>query len=91
MGGEADGLRYEVHEAPAKETFAPGRTLIVFGGELTAVDSEQQPAITPNFLYRLAGAEFVDATYGGAAVSESPRHRMQTGKLRERLRQLPAR
>ncbi|WP_418956115.1 hypothetical protein [Streptomyces tritici] len=75
MGGTADGVTYRTEEAPAKETFAKGRSLFVFGGALEAVDSETAPAITPHFVYRESGAAYVDATYAsgssGASVSKS--------------------
>ncbi|XTZ15729.1 hypothetical protein ACQSSU_30735 [Micromonospora echinospora] len=69
----ADGLRYVIHDAPAKETFRSGSKVVVFGAELDTVDSGQTPAMTPNFVHRLVGTRFVDATYAdGPANGKAP-------------------
>ena len=88
MGGTADGVRYEIEEAPAKETFDKGASLVVFGSEYEAVDSETDPAITPNFLYREAGDTVVDATYAGGAHDGGPADRMDREKFLGELRSL---
>jgi hypothetical protein len=91
MGGTADGVRYAIEEAPAKKTFAKGTSLVVFGSEYTAVDSESGPAITPNFLYREAGDTVVDATYARGAYDGGPADRMNRTEFLRKLRPLSAR
>ncbi|MET7600530.1 hypothetical protein ACWERY_27530 [Streptomyces sp. NPDC004082] len=91
MGGTADGVRYEVEEAPAKKTFAVGTSLVVFGTEYAAVDSETSPAMTPNFVYRATGGSVVDATYAGGAHDGGPAARMDRAEFRGKLRALSAR
>lgn len=85
MGGQAEGLVYRIEEAPAKSTFTLGATLVVFGGELSTVDSESLAAITPNFVYRLAGREYVDATYASGGVNGTAPSRVSADSLRGRL------
>jgi hypothetical protein len=75
MGGEADGLIYVIEAAPAKSTFQVGNKLMIFAGEVSAVESETTPAVTPNFVYQQVGENYVDATYGdgpaiGTAISK---------------------
>ncbi|WP_369198174.1 hypothetical protein [Streptomyces djakartensis] len=88
MGGTADGVRYEIAEAPAKKTFAKGASLVVFGGAYEAVDSEKSPALTPNFLYRKTGGAFVDATYAEGAHDGGPADRVDRKKFLGELRSL---
>ncbi|MFH9014364.1 hypothetical protein ACH4C6_23660 [Streptomyces sp. NPDC017943] len=88
MGGTADGVRYEIAEAPAKKTFAKGASLVVFGSAYEAVDSEKSPALTPNFLYRKAGGAFVDATYAEGAHDGGPADRVDRTKFLGELRSL---
>lgn len=88
MGGTADGVRYEIEEAPAKETFGAGASLVVFGSEYEAVDSEADPAVTPNFLYRETGDTVVDATYAHGAHDGGPADRMDRAKFLSGLRSL---
>ncbi|WP_371581443.1 hypothetical protein [Streptomyces sp. NBC_01314] len=88
MGGSADGVRYEIEEAPAKETFKEGASLVVFGSEYEAVDSESEPAMTPNFLYRETGDTVVDATYADGAHDGGPADRMDRTAFLGKLRSL---
>ena len=83
MGGEADGLNYEMDSAPAKSTFQVGNRLTIFAGEMSAVGTETAPAVTPNFIYQQVGENYVDATYGdgpanGAAVSKIDATQLRT-------------
>jgi hypothetical protein len=88
MGGQADGLRFVIDDAPAKATFAPGSRLLVFGGQPTTLDGEKAPAITPNFVYRRSGGAFVDATYAHGAAGGSAPARIGAEELRQRLARL---
>ncbi|MFE1323804.1 hypothetical protein [Streptomyces sp. NPDC058741] len=88
MGGTADGVRYEIEEAPAKKTFRKGASLVVFGSAYEKVDSEKAPAMTPNFLYRETGDTVVDATYADGAHDGGPADRMDRGKFLGKLRSL---
>lgn len=90
MGGTADGVRYEIAEAPAKETFENGASLVVFATENEAVDSESESAMTPNFLYREAGDTVVDATYAEGAHDGGPADRMGRTEFHGKLRSLSA-
>ncbi|SCL35392.1 hypothetical protein GA0074692_4080 [Micromonospora pallida] len=89
MGGEADGLRYVIHNAPAKETFRPSAKLVVFGAEIDTVDSEQAPAMTPNFVYRLAGTRFVDATYADGPANGKAPGEVAMADMRTKLQKMP--
>lgn len=88
MGGTADGVRYEIEEAPAKNVFTKGAALVVFGSAYEAVDSESAPALTPNFLYREAGDTVVDATYADGAHDGGPAARADRAKFLGELRSL---
>ncbi|WP_157851297.1 MULTISPECIES: hypothetical protein [Streptomyces] len=88
MGGTADGVRYEIEEAPAKKTFTKGASLVVFGSAYETVDSETAPAMTPNFLYRETGDTVVDATYADGAHDGGPADRMKRTTFHGKLRSL---
>ncbi|MFY1653919.1 hypothetical protein ACN27J_23930 [Solwaraspora sp. WMMB762] len=90
MGGEAGGISYVIHEAPAKETFQPGSRVVIFGGELARVDSESAPAITPNFVYQQVGGEFVDATYADGPTNGDAPSAAAVAEVRAQLRALPS-
>ncbi|MEV0325561.1 hypothetical protein AB0H63_03805 [Micromonospora echinospora] len=89
MGGEADGLRYVIHNAPAKETFRSGSKMVIFGAELDTVDSEQTPAMTPNFVYRLVGTRFVDATYADGPANGKAPGEVGMADMRAELQKMP--
>ncbi|MFG1670547.1 hypothetical protein [Streptomyces sp. Y7] len=88
MGGTADGVRYDIEEAPAKDTFGTGVELFVFATDNEAVDSETDPAMTPNFLYRKTGDTVIDATYAAGAHDGSPADRIGRAEFQRKLRAL---
>ena len=83
MGGTADGLRFTIGEAPAKDTFAPGTRLVVFAGQRSTLGLEPAPAVTPHFVYRQVGDRFVDETY--AETPDSARATIPVAELRAKL------
>lgn len=85
MGGEADGLNYDMDSAPAKSTFQIGNRLTIFAGEISAVDTETTPAITPNFVYQQVGKNYVDATYGDGPANGAPVSKIDATELRTQV------
>ncbi|MEJ3750655.1 hypothetical protein WEI85_46290 [Actinomycetes bacterium KLBMP 9797] len=83
MGGTADGLRFTIGEAPAKDTFAPGTRLVVFAGPRSTLGLEPAPAVTPHFVYRQVGDHFVDETY--AETPDAARATITVAELRAKL------
>ncbi|MGW2562238.1 hypothetical protein ACWCXB_23875 [Streptomyces sp. NPDC001514] len=88
MGGVADGVKYVMEEAPAKETFTKGNELFVFAGRNEAVDSESSPALTPHFVYLESGAELIDATYAPRTGDGSKAARLSRAEFDAELRSL---
>jgi len=88
LGGEADGLRYNNDEVPAKDTFTLGTRLVIFASDYSAVESESVPAMTPHFVYRYSGGAFVDATYTAGGFQGQAPDRIQEADLRLKLSRL---
>jgi hypothetical protein len=87
IGGTADGVRFQSDDAPDKATFAPGSRLLVFGGRQSRLAGEPGAAITPNFVYRQSGDEFVDSSYVGDDADDVAPARAGVADLRRRLEQ----
>ncbi len=85
MGGQADGLDYEMDSSPKKSTFEVGNELMVFAGEISTVKTETDKAITPYFVYQHLGDLYVDATYGDGPANGGPVSKIKAAELRPQV------
>lgn len=86
-GGEAEGIRYVAEMSPDKTALEVGNTLIIFGGEFSAITSEAAPVLNPNFIYAKQGNEYVDVTYTGVGVNGEPLSRVNAAEFTELVAQ----
>lgn len=80
MGGTADGVQYVTEDAPALADLPVGAPLLIWGSSMQRVEVEPTQAVTPYFVYRRSGDQYVDVTY-----ASSPSRRVSAPALHQQV------